>query len=319
MESVVPLLPERPQPFWVRIFWMAAIMAALSVFQYSLYHYTGFGGFFVLLPGIFACGFLFDRGTGILAAATGVALTAYVTASAAFTAQTAVLILFFALVCLSTALVSEALRKALDRLAASEKSKDILYRELSHRTKNNLMNACALLTLQARAATIPQLTEGLQVASDRLRVVADIHSYLDAGGRLGIVDVRTYLTDVCEKVGHSMRGSRPLAVEVQADDLELPQQNALALAMVVNEAITNCFKYAFPDDRPGRICVTLRNSDDITVCIEDNGVGCGASARPGLGTRLMHMMSQQLGAMLSRETASPNGCRVVLRIPKDRI
>ncbi len=71
MEKLLYLFPEKPQPVWFRYATTAVIMAFCMVVQIGLQNLSGFVGFFVVLPGIFATGFMFDRASSLYATALG--------------------------------------------------------------------------------------------------------------------------------------------------------------------------------------------------------------------------------------------------------
>jgi two-component system, sensor histidine kinase PdtaS len=61
--------------------------------------------------------------------------------------------------------------------------------------------------------------------------------------------------------------------------------------------------------------VKMEVDGEIVLTVHDNGIGCDEKAKEGLGTRLMQLMTQQLGGSLKRE-ANVTGCRMTLRIPR---
>src|SRR4051794_26049770 len=77
MNKLYPLLLEHHLPVTVRYFLAVAIMLVCSVLQVSLQMLVGHPSYFLLLPGIFLSGLVFDRGTGILAAIIAVGVGAY--------------------------------------------------------------------------------------------------------------------------------------------------------------------------------------------------------------------------------------------------
>jgi two-component sensor histidine kinase len=51
---------------------------------------------------------------------------------------------------------------------------------------------------------------------------------------------------------------------------------AVPLALIINEAITNSMKYAFPDKRPGIVTITMhQHGEQISLLLADNGIGMG--------------------------------------------
>ncbi len=64
------------------------------------------------------------------------------------------------------------------------------------------------------------------------------------------------------------------------EPLQLPIDVATPLVLILNEAVGNAFKHAFPDRRPGRIVVSLRRTvDGIRIEVRDDGVGLSQDPR----------------------------------------
>jgi len=316
MERLLLLLPSRPQPIIVRYGITTAIVVVLFLLQVGLYSYSGFIGLFLMMPGIFLAGVMFDRGSGFYASLLSVVLTSwfFLRDWLFLDSQSIALILFF-LVGLGLAAASEALRKALEKSQAAERHNELMFRELMHRTRNNLASVSSLLRLQARASTTPETRGALDAAAGRVQVMTDVHEFLRNPGPSGTVDMSDYLEELCRKLGDALRGARPVAVEVSAEHVELSRERAEAIGLIVNELVTNSLKYAFPDGRPGLIAVTLRQDGEIVLLVEDNGIGCPTEIKEGLGSRLIQLMAQQLRGEITREAIDP-GCRVMLRLKK---
>jgi two-component sensor histidine kinase len=206
------------------------------------------------------------------------------------------------------------MRKALEQAWTAEKSKSLLLEELAHRMKNNLASVGSLLRLQARHR--PELEEAFCSAAGRVEVMASVHDFLRMREGCSI-DVGDYITELCQKLGDTLRGVRPIAVIVHAQRVEFPAERAVPIGIIVNELVTNSLKYAFPDDRNGIIEVDIQNSaTEVIVSVADNGVGCMDEPK-GLGSTLVQLMANQLQGSIQREYAKP-GCRVVLRLPYEQ-
>jgi two-component sensor histidine kinase len=119
----------------------------------------------------------------------------------------------------------------------------------------------------------------------------------------------------CQNLGDALRDVRPIAVNVSAAQILLRDDRAVSVGLIVNELVTNAFKYAFPDDQGGIVHVILRGVSDgkLELIIEDNGKGCPEDAKEGLGSRIVRLLAQQLGSTITRVPANP-GCRVSLTI-----
>lgn len=319
MEKFLGLLPERPQPAMVRYAVSAGMTVLAGVGVILLHVYSGQVFYIVLLPPIFLSGIIFDRGSSFVATAVGAALGAYLLWPMPASSAEYVSLLIFVLVGIAAGFTSEAMRKLLERLVAAERQKDIALRELMHRTKNNLMSIASLLMMQSRAATSDEATAALGLAADRVNVIADVHDFLSVAGE-GRVSMQDYLEELCHKVGYSARGARPIAMKVDAADVQLLERKAVPIAIIVNELITNCFKYAFPESRVGTIWVRLTADDrQVHLEVKDDGVGCPNDAKPGLGTKLIEVMVRQLGGSIERKSPEAGGCRVGLTFPRSQM
>jgi two-component sensor histidine kinase len=317
MERIVKLLPEKPQPFLVRYGVSAVIMLLCCGLQYGTYRLAGFTGIFLLLPGIFASGILFDRGSAFFSTILG-AMIAFLLIFPSWQLPDATVfvpITLFLVTGFAVAVVSEGLRKALERVVKSEREKDLLLQELRHRTKNDVMIIVSLLRLQARRASVEEIKDALMGAARRVEVMAEVNDFLrDAPGT---VEMDQYLGELCRKLGDSLSGVRPIAIRVEADRVHLPAKDAVPIGIITNELVTNCLKYAFPENCVGTISVRLHDDGDIHLVVEDDGIGCEENVKEGSGSMLMQLMTRQLGGTLKRSRPT-NGCRVEVSIPKER-
>ena len=315
MNRLYPLLLEHRLPVAARYGLAGAIMLVCSVMQMALQMLSGYPGYFLLLPGIFLSGLIFDRGTGVFAAVIAVGVGAwlsfrpdqlgYISTNGLFLVTAA-----------GTAAVAEFLRSEMKRVMMADRAKALLLQEMAHRTKNNLALLSAMVRLQARTGE-PAVAAALQDTARRLQVTAEVYDHLLGSEDLRLVGMRYFLTDIVEKIFQSLAPSGPIAFEVSCDDVVLPNNQALAIGIIVNELVTNCLKYAFPDSRPGHVAISLSVLDQVELAVSDNGIGengTGAGGS-GLGSKIIMLLTQQLGGTLHHEELQP-GLRVRLRAPK---
>jgi two-component sensor histidine kinase len=302
-------------PVWLRYGLTTLIVLVFFAVQVAVWISSGFTGLFVLLPAVFLASILFDRACGFYASFLSTALASWLFMPNFVTPTwgTLPLVLFF-LIGLGLATLSEALRQAIEHFRDSERAKDLLLREMAHRTKNNLAMVCSLLRIQARASADEPAHNSLMAAAARVQVMADVNDFLRESAHGRMVDMHAYLEELCRKLADALRGARPVAIRVQAPVIELPAETAVPIGIIVNELVTNSFKYAFPENRAGVVNVSLSTDSGVVVIVEDNGIGCPHGRLEGLGTRLMQLMTQQLHADLVRESAG-GGCRAILTVP----
>jgi len=206
------------------------------------------------------------------------------------------------------------------KLIASLREKELLLQEVHHRVKNNLQIICSLLNMQASTVDDPLLTAALQESQRRVMSMAMIHEMLYASTSLNEIDFGEYSqllgTEVCNSYGI---GPDRIRLVFELEHIPLEIDRAIPCGLILNELISNAFKYAFPGGRSGKICVSLRQSEDtIQLMVEDTGVGLPAGGSPGekksLGLKIVDILVKQLGGSMAI-TSSPSA-RFVLKFSR---
>ena len=207
-------------------------------------------------------------------------------------------------------------------LRAALRQQELLMQEIHHRVKNNLQIVASLLNLQAARIRQPAARAEFQSARDRVRALATLHRHLYAQGTLHTINMRSFLTELCGQLFQAMgeREGQRIRLEIEASELQMSSDQAVPLALIVTEAVSNAIRYAFPDGRCGHIAVRLTATpDEAELVVQDDGVGIPAGRveteaglRDGLGLRLIRGFARQLGAMLRVEEGL--GTRYVVRL-----
>jgi two-component sensor histidine kinase len=202
------------------------------------------------------------------------------------------------------------LRGALDR-------QQLLLKESNHRVNNSLQIVAAMLHLQSSNAENPDLRRELREAGSRIAAVARAHQRLYSSNRIDSLDLGVYLTEVCKDLNASIPDSE-INVTAEQEIIE-PTGRAVAVALLVNELVSNAMKHAYPGARC-RIWVTLaRKGGSILLTVRDVGVGLPADfdLRTGrrLGMRLVNAFTKQLQGDLKVVRRNP-GTEFVVTIPE---
>lgn len=216
---------------------------------------------------------------------------------------------------------------ALDRhraqLQAATEAQELAMQEIHHRVKNNLQIVASLLNLQASRIRMPEARAEFQSARDRVRALATLHRHLYAHGEVHTIDMREFLVELCGQLFQAM-GETPgkrLYLHINAPELMMSSDQAVPLALIVTEAVSNAVKYAFPGGRTGNVWVCLTADDAMAeLDVRDDGIGIPAGrvetesgTRDGIGLKLIRGFSRQLGATLNVHEGS--GTRYVVRMP----
>jgi len=188
---------------------------------------------------------------------------------------------------------------------------ETLLREVHHRVKGNLQVVVSLLTMQAGTSTDPAVRRSLEEAATRVSTVALVHAGLSESATLARVDlgqsIRRLVANVQQIFGES---AATVSVTFKLDDLSLPTELATPCALIVNELVTNAFRYAFKGSHQPCIEIRADARDGIaTIVVYDNGPGRPGTRNPeephGLGLKLMKMLAvKQLHGALTVATSA---------------
>ena len=222
-------------------------------------------------------------------------------------------LIIFLISAVGLALLSQALMSALDRASAADRTKDLLLHELNHRTKNNFAMAVSILSIEQRLTHSPEVRASLSKVAERVVAIANAHDYFRPSTNWSphddvAVEMRAYLTNLGAHLNGALKEVRPVAIDVEVDEQYLPSRLAIAMALIVNELVTNALKHAFPDGRSGKVRIVLSRREPFELIVEDNGVG-PPEITEGTGSRLTQLLARQLHASVNWEDAHP-GCRV---------
>ena len=189
------------------------------------------------------------------------------------------------------------------------KDKEVLLQELHHRVANSLQIIASVLMQSARKVRSEETRSHLYDAHQRVMSVASIQKQL-AASQMGDVELRPYLTALCESIGASMiRDHDQLSLEVRADDGITTADTSVSIGLIVTELVINALKHAFPQDRKGKILVAYTShAQNWTLSVTDDGVGMptGAhTAKAGLGTSIVQALAKQLDATITVAAGNP--------------
>lgn len=176
-----------------------------------------------------------------------------------------------------------------------------LMQDANHRIKNTFQSIASLLNLQARSSPVPEARAAIEQAGVRLGVFGLVHEMLTKRTDGHAVDIG----EVIEKLVSALRatmfdGDRRISLRVHADPVLLEPRIALPISLLINEAITNAYKYAYPGTLAGEIFVRVARTaaGGLRIGIQDDGVGFSTDSKGGLGLKLMRGFASQVGGEL---------------------
>jgi two-component sensor histidine kinase len=195
-------------------------------------------------------------------------------------------------------------KKIEEKVKSSLVEKEVLLKEIHHRVKNNLQIISSLLNLQAEQITDPRAREKYLESIGRIKSMAIIHELLYRSKNLSTIRIRDYLSELISFISQTYNTTSVIKVDLKMnmrnDSIDLSK--AIPCGIIINELLSNAFKYAFPENKKGKVVVELSNiSEKKHKCrlkVSDNGAGIPKKVNldnPGtLGLQLIHSLVQQL-------------------------
>jgi len=233
--------------------------------------------------------------------------------------------------------VNEELTTAGDELRRNEvcltqslEEKEALLSEVHHRVKNNLAAFISLLALDGTYEDSPAGRRLKQDLQNRARSMALIHETLYQTRKFSTVDMNIYLTTLTGQLAGSYQGKGTVRTIIDADGVSLDLARATPCGLIINELITNSFKYAFPASfdcaairhEPCTLRVSIaRDNGMYVLVVADNGVGFAPSIDPktakSFGLKLVNFLARhQLRATV--QVSTDKGTEYSIRFPEKK-
>ena len=191
-----------------------------------------------------------------------------------------------------------------------------LLKEVHHRVKNNLQMIMSLLNMQAWYLTDDSSLSAILDSKHRIHSISLIHERLYRSDNVAYVNMDSYVTELIDNLCESFNTGSRILVQLSVEPIVMDVAQALPVGLILNEAVTNSIKYAFPDNRYGQICVSLSllSSGNILLAIDDDGVGfqkCpDESVNSSLGFNLINAFATQLEGRI--DIKNQNGVSISL-------
>ncbi|RIV45952.1 sensor histidine kinase [Flagellimonas pelagia] len=189
--------------------------------------------------------------------------------------------------------------------------KDSLLKEIHHRVKNNLQMVSSLLSLQTKNTRSKAAIEALEEGKSRVKAMALIHQKLYQNDDLSVIEMQGYIESLINSVQSVYKkGGHNISITIDAEGTELDIDRAIPFGLILNELVSNSFKYAFPEnDENGKIYIHLRkNGDQGYFEYTDNGVGLPEDTEErthsSMGIRLINRLVNQLQSKLNIDKQS---------------
>ncbi len=194
--------------------------------------------------------------------------------------------------------------KVMNRTKALKKAvhdKELLLSEVHHRVKNNLQVISGLLELQKENLKDEATRKAFSEGQSRVNSIALIHHNLYQNENPGNIEFSSFIIDLSSKIGELFDNqNRKVQFELGQDELYLSIDVAVPLGLIVNELLTNSYKYAMSDEHENKIQIHIMklSKREYQLTYRDNGPGLADDVdfetTATLGLRLINGLSKQI-------------------------
>jgi PAS domain S-box-containing protein len=199
--------------------------------------------------------------------------------------------------------------------------KDILIRELFHRTNNTLQIIASIIRFTIRSLQDAESKKAYEKLRKRVQAMSVVHSVLLNSDDVMAMPLNNYIRKLYSAI-HGMYGigRHNISVEYMMDDIEVDIDTAGPLGMVLTEVLLNIFEHAFDDGDSGNVAITLLLRDAmIHLYIKDSGKGISSDVKlaslDSYGMMTIHSVIQnQLAGSVNYKT--DNGFEWQFSIPQ---
>jgi len=210
-------------------------------------------------------------------------------------------------------------KKASIEIVSSLKEKEILLKEIHHRVKNNLQVISSILNLQSSFITDDKILSILQESRNRVRTMAIIHENLYRTEDFSSINFSEYLDNLMGNLISSYRVNQHILLIKDLENVDLILDQAIPTGLIVNEIISNSLKYAWGENKKGKITISLKEKNEVVFLeISDNGIGLPGKFEDiqteTLGLQLVATLIEQLDGDI--KTENENGTKYFIKFDK---
>lgn len=208
-----------------------------------------------------------------------------------------------------------------DRLQHMIEEKDVLFRELHHRVKNNMQIISSMLQLQEEYISDETVLSALHDCEQRIDSMALVHETLYRTESLADIPFDRYLDNLVTAVTEGFATVRDIRTVIDVGGIRLSLDTAVTIGLIVNELMVNSMKYAFTDRPSGIIRIKLSCSEENCILkYSDDGVGLpdgfDIEKIASLGMRLVRILAKQIRGIIQLESTPGTGMACIVTFPK---
>jgi len=194
-----------------------------------------------------------------------------------------------------------------------------LQKDLHHRVKNNLTIIDSLIEDIKDEFDNKAFSSKLTDLQNRIDSINEVHSQLYMNTDITNLKLNKYVEKLAKNVQQSFAKENIIIKQNIHDSLSLNVDKSFPVGLIINEFITNSFKYAFPNNGEGIVNISIQEKpDNYIMSLSDNGKGLAKdfdiSKLDSFGMDIMRLLSKQLQGTFTLDGTS--GVHIIIKFPK---
>ncbi len=217
---------------------------------------------------------------------------------------------------------NQTVKASQKKISEQSEQLKLMMKELHHRVKNNLAIVSSLLKIQSSKIEDEKAVQAIRQGQQRVEAMSLIHQRLYQTDKVTNINIKEYINDLADSL-MSAYGHTPddfdLKIEVEKEQLDVDM--AIPLGLIINELLTNSFKYAYEKVERPLLNISLKTNHGLTLEVQDNGPGIDMErwqkAKDSFGKKLIAGLSKQIGG--TYELENKGGSYFKLQIPQEKL
>ncbi len=176
--------------------------------------------------------------------------------------------------------------------------KDLFMKEIHHRVKNNLQVISSLLDLQLLNIEDEHARNAMSESNTRVRSISLIHQQLYQSENINVIEFSKFAKELMYQVSSVFSNAgQKIVLKSTMPETKLDIDTAVPLGLILNELMTNSYKYAFGEPTEGFIEIALHHSQNYELIYKDSGPGLpvNAGGATGIGMKVIRSLCKQIG------------------------
>ncbi|MEP4532700.1 MAG: sensor histidine kinase [Cyclobacteriaceae bacterium] len=185
-----------------------------------------------------------------------------------------------------------------------------LMRELHHRVKNNLQVISSLLSLQSMRLEDAAALKAVEEGKERIRAMSLIHQKLYQQEEVTALNIQEYISSLIAELTQSYGFESRAKVNIEVPSMLLDVDTSLPIGLIINELVSNAFKYAYKDIAEPMLELRLLDEGNsrFQLSVKDNGMGLppefDLAEAKSFGLKLVNLLVKQLNGTINIEQSN---------------